>query len=203
MTAHQAATAARRHQIAGAAVALLGELGYQATTFEAICNRAGLSSKRLITYHFSSKDELFAAVADQIVDNAETHMRAALEAATGARELLATVIRANVAFIADHLPQVLALQQILLNGGHGAWERHHVESLNRLAQLFTEGQRTGAFRPFDTQVMAAVLRASIDSVVPLLSAGIDPVLCGNELVELFDRATSARPYRGPQGEGTE
>ncbi|MGF6884329.1 AcrR family transcriptional regulator [Nocardia sp. GAS34] len=193
MTIHRAATAARKQQITGAAVALLGELGYQATTFEAICNRAGLSSKRLITYHFSSKDELFAAIADQIVADADAHTRTTLEAATGARELLAAVIRANVAFIADNLPQVRALQQILLNGGHGVWERHHTESVNRLARLFAQGQRTGGFRPFDPQVMAAALRASIDSVVPLLSAGLDPGLCGTELVELFDRATSERP----------
>ncbi|WP_280368125.1 hypothetical protein [Nocardia wallacei] len=107
--------------------------------------------------------------------------------------MLATVIRANVAFIADHLPQVRALQQILLNGGHGVWERHHLESLYRLAGLFAEGRRTGAFRPLDPQVMAAALRASIDSVVPLLSAGLVAERCGNELFELFDRATSARP----------
>ncbi len=193
MTTRQAATAARRQQITRTAIALLGELGYQATTFDAIRTRAGLSSKRLITYYFSSKDELLAAVADQIVADSEAHMQTALATTTGARELLATVIRTNVGFIAAHLPQVRALQQILLNGGHGVWERHHVESLNRLARLFAEGQRTGAFRPFDPRVMAAALRASIDSVLPLLSDGLDPDLCGNELVELFDRATSERP----------
>ncbi len=194
MTTRQAATAARKEQITHTAIAVLGKLGYQATTLEAICKEAGLSSKRLITYHFSSKDELFAAVADQIAAAAEAFVRSsALEAANGARELLATVIRANVEYIAGHLPQVRALQQILLNGGHGVWQRHHIESLNGLARLFTEGQRTGAFRPFDPQVMAAALRASIDSVVPLLSAGLDPDLCANELVELFDRATSEQP----------
>ncbi|RJO73341.1 TetR/AcrR family transcriptional regulator [Nocardia panacis] len=190
-TAHQTATVARKKQITGAAITLLGEIGYQATTLEAICKEAGLSSKRLITYHFSSKDDLFAAVADQIATDAETSVRSAFETATGARELLATVIRANVEFIADHLPQVRALQQILLNGDHGVWERHHVESLNGLARLFEQGQRTGAFRPFDAKVMAAALRASIDSMVPLLSTGLDPDQCGNELVELFDHATSA------------
>ncbi|MGW1696776.1 helix-turn-helix domain-containing protein, partial [Streptomyces sp. NPDC002399] len=56
MTTRQAATAARKDQIIRAAIALLAERGYQATTFEAICDKAGLSSKRLITYHFSSKD---------------------------------------------------------------------------------------------------------------------------------------------------
>ncbi|WP_063780711.1 TetR/AcrR family transcriptional regulator [Nonomuraea sp. SBT364] len=189
MTTRHEATAARRKQITRAAIALLAERGYQATTFEAICKEAGLSSKRLITYHFSSKDELFAAVADQVVADAEGYMRSAIEGVTGARELLATVIRANVAFIASHSPQVRALQQILLNGGAGVWEQHHIESQNRLAQLFAEGQRTGAFRPFSPQVMAAALRASIDSAAPLVSAGLAPDLCADELVELFDRST--------------
>ncbi|MFI9596622.1 TetR/AcrR family transcriptional regulator [Nonomuraea sp. NPDC052265] len=158
-----------------------------------MCKEAGLSSSRLITYHFSSKDELFAAVADQIAADADAHMRPALEAVTGARELLAIAIRANVAFIAGHSPQVRALQQILLNSGQGVWERHHTESLNRLAGLFTDGQRAGVFRPFDPRVMAAALRASIDSVVPLLAAGLDPDLCADELVELFGRSTSDKP----------
>ncbi|MET7771754.1 TetR/AcrR family transcriptional regulator [Nocardia sp. NPDC005366] len=190
---HQVATAARKEQITRAAVALLGQLGYQATTLEAICKEAGLSSRRLITYHFSSKDELLAAVDDRIAADAEAYVGAALETSTGARELLATLIRANVVFIAGHLPQVRALQQILLNGGHGVLERHHIASLDGLARVFVQGHRTGAFRAFDPQVMAAALRASIDSVVPLLSAGLDPDPCGNELVELFDRATSEQP----------
>ncbi|MEV6909243.1 TetR/AcrR family transcriptional regulator [Amycolatopsis sp. NPDC051071] len=193
MTTRQAATAARREQITRAAITLLAERGYQATTFEAICIEAGLSSKRLITYHFSSKDELFAAVADQIVADSETYIGAALDAVTGARKLLATVIRANVMFIASHSPQVRVLRQILLNGGLSDWERHHSESQNRLAHLFTEGQRTGAFRPFHPHVMAAALRASIDSMAPLLSAGLDPDLCATELVEHFDRGTREAP----------
>ncbi|WP_414166684.1 TetR/AcrR family transcriptional regulator [Streptoverticillium reticulum] len=188
MTTRQAATAARKEQITRAATVLLAERGYQATTFEAICKEAGLSSKRLITYHFSGKDELFAAVADLVVADGETFMRPALDAATGARELLATVIRANVAFLAAHAQQVRALQQILLNGGLGAYERHHVEGLRRLSRLFADGQREGVFRAFDPQVMAASLRASIDSTAPLLSAGLDPDTCANELVELYDRA---------------
>ncbi|GHF35114.1 MULTISPECIES: TetR/AcrR family transcriptional regulator [Streptomyces] len=188
MTPRQAATAARKEQITRAAIALLAEQGYQATTFEAICKRAGLSSKRLITYHFSGKDELFAAVADQVVADSESFMRPSLAAATGPRDLLAAVIRANVAFIADHVPEVRALQQILLNGGTGAYERHHTEGLKRLARLFADGQRAGVFRSFDPQVMAASLRASIDSTAPLLSAGHDPDTCANELADLYDRA---------------
>jgi AcrR family transcriptional regulator len=73
-----------------------------------------------IRNHFSSKDELFAAIAEQVVADAEAFMRPALDAATGARETLSAVIRATVAFMAAHLDEMRALQQIILNGGH-AW----------------------------------------------------------------------------------
>lgn len=189
-TPRQVATAARKEQIVRAAVALLAERGYQATTLDAICQTAGLSSKRLITYHFSSKEELFAAVADQIVQDAEGAMRPALDAVTGHRELLAAVIRASVAFVAGHLQQIRALQQIILNGGD-AWHPHHAESINRLAGLFADGQRAGAFRSGDPRLMATALRASIDSMYTPLATGLDPDRCADELVELFDRATRA------------
>jgi AcrR family transcriptional regulator len=186
-TRHQA-TAARRDQIIGAAIALLAERGYQATTFDAICEHAGLSSKRLITYHFSTKDELLNAVAEGVVADAEAFMRPALDAATTPRELLAAVIRTNVAFMAGHPEQMRALQQIILNGAE-AWVPHHTESIDRLARLFADGQRTGAFRPGNPQVRAAALRGALDSMSAPLSAGVDPGQCGEELAELFERAT--------------
>ncbi|GAA3161445.1 TetR/AcrR family transcriptional regulator [Nonomuraea salmonea] len=189
MDKHRAATAARKEQITRTAITLLAGRGYRATTFEAIRTEAGLSSKRLITYHFSGKDELLAAVADQIVADSERYMLAALDGVTGARELLAAVIRANVRFIADHPQEVEALRQILLNGGLSDYERHDVHSQERLARLLDMGQQTGAFRPFDTRIMAAALRASIDGVAPLIADGVDPGLCANELVEHFDRST--------------
>ncbi|MFI9724303.1 TetR/AcrR family transcriptional regulator [Streptomyces sp. NPDC052396] len=189
-TPRRQATAARKEQIARAAIAVLAERGYQATTFEAICAQAGLSSKRLITYHFSDKDALFEAVAERVVADAEAAIRPALDAASGARAKLAALIRANVTFMAGHLDQMRALQQIILNGGH-AWERHHAESLDRLSDLFAHGRRAGEFRSGNPRIMAAVLRASLDGVYEPLSAGIDPGECAEELVEFFDRATRA------------
>jgi AcrR family transcriptional regulator len=188
VSTREAATAARKEQIIRAAIALLAGSGYQATTFDAICKKAGLSSKRLITYHFSGKDELFAAIAGQIVADAEAYMRPSLDAATGAREVLVVFIRANVRFVAEHLGEMRALEQIMVNGGE-AWDPYHADSLKRLAGLFADGQRTGTFRPFDSRVMATALRGALDGVYGPLSGGLDPELCADELVEIFDRAT--------------
>lgn len=186
----RAATEERRRQITSAAITLLAEHGYQAATFDAIRRTAGLSSKRLITYHFSGKEELFAAIAEQIVTESEAYVQQAIAGITDPRDLLTAVIRAGVAFIATHTPHVRALQQIVLNGGAGTWEQYHLQSQNRLAELFAEGQRTGAFRPADPRVMAAALRAAIDSTAALVSSGIDPGRCADDLAALFHHGTT-------------
>ncbi|MFI7130595.1 hypothetical protein ACIBQ1_33240 [Nonomuraea sp. NPDC050153] len=64
-------------------------------------------------------------------------------------------------------------------------------AVGRLAALFADGQRTGAFRKFDGVLMGTALRASIDGVADRLVKGLDPDRCADELVELFDRATRA------------
>ncbi|MEV1170067.1 helix-turn-helix domain-containing protein [Nonomuraea sp. NPDC049784] len=188
----RAATEARKAQIASATIAVLARRGYAETTFEAICEHAGLSSKRLISYHFSNKEQLFEAVVHQVITDAAAFMRPALDAASGARAQLEAFIRANIAFIAAHPDHVRAVQQIAFNQVPiGGQERD--AAIARLVALFTDGQRTGAFREFDGVLMSTVLRASIDRMADRLINGLDPDQCANELVELFDRATRAEP----------
>ncbi|MER6950668.1 helix-turn-helix domain-containing protein [Nonomuraea sp. NPDC000554] len=183
-----AATEARKAQIAAATIAVLADRGYAATTFEAICEQAGLSSKRLITYHFSSKDELFAAVVRQVVTDAAAFMRPALDAAEGARAQLEAYIRANVAFIAAHPDHVRAVQQIAFNTTPVGQDESEA-AVDRLARLFDDGRRTGSFRRFDSRMMASTLRAALDAAADRLVDGVDPQLCADELAETFDRAT--------------
>ncbi|MFG1709535.1 TetR/AcrR family transcriptional regulator [Nonomuraea sp. M3C6] len=185
-----AATEARKAQIASATIAVLARRGYAGTTFEAICEHAGLSSKRLISYHFSSKNELFAAVVRQVIDDAAAYMRPALDAASGARAQLEAFIRSNIAFIAGHPDHVRAVQQIAFNSVPVGGQEQDA-AIGRLAELFADGQRTGTFRAFDGMLMGAVLRSSIDGMAGRLVDGLDPEHCADELVEIFDRATRA------------
>lgn len=186
-TTREQATAARKDQIIGAAIALLAGRGYQATTFDAICEYAGLSSKRLITYHFSSKDDLFAAIAAKVVADAEAYMRPAIDDASGPREILLAVIRLNVRFMADNLDQMRALQQIIDNGGQ-AWRGPHLDSLAAFTRLFTAGQQAGEIRVGNPEVMAAVLRGALDAMYGPLTAGISADDCAAELLAFFEKA---------------
>src|SRR5689334_5708773 len=106
-------TAARRDQIVAATITVLARRGYGATSYDAICEEAGLSSKRLISYHFSTKDELLAEVLRRVTADAAVRMRPAIEAATDPGGKLAAYIRSNVQFIADRPDHVRAVQQIV------------------------------------------------------------------------------------------
>jgi AcrR family transcriptional regulator len=182
------ATQARREQIVQATIEVLAERGYAGTTFEAICGHAGLSSKRLISYHFATKDDLLADVLAKVLTDAAAYMHPKIVAAEGPREKLATYIRANVEFIAANPAHVRAVQQIAFNAApapYGTQDR----ALGLLAELFEQGGRSGEFRVFDAQLMAMTVRATIDAVAARLLTGLDPAVAAEELVTTFDLAT--------------
>jgi len=181
-------TAARRDQIVAATIAVLAERGFAATSYDAICAAAGLSSKRLISYHFKTKDELLAEVLHRVTADAAELMRPAIEAADGPAAKLAAYIRSNVDFISTRPDHVRAVQQIAF-GSTDVPSEESDGAVSRLVTLFDEGRRTGAFRAFDSLLMAVTLRAAIDAVAGRVIAGADPALCAEELVETFDRAT--------------
>ncbi|TDW18509.1 TetR/AcrR family transcriptional regulator [Kribbella kalugense] len=181
-------TAARRDQIVAATITVLAERGYAAASYDAICEVAELSSKRLISYHFSTKDELLAEVLRRVTADAAEVMRPAIEAATGPDEKLAAYIRSNIEFIAARPDHVRAVQQIVFGGAPVPTEEADA-AVARLAALFQDGQRTGFFRKFDTLLMAYTVRAAIDAAAGRLIAGAAPENCATELAETFRRAT--------------
>ncbi|MFC4116820.1 TetR/AcrR family transcriptional regulator [Nonomuraea zeae] len=194
------ATRARREQIVQATIEVLAGKGYAATTFEAICGHAGLSSKRLISYHFATKDDLLAAVLTTVIADAAAYMHPRIMAADGPRAQLSAYIRANVEFVAAHPAHVRAVQQIAFNarprpgvspdspGSPGSAED---TALALLAELFERGVRAGAFRPLDARLMATAVRAAIDAAAGPLLDGLDPEHCATELATAFDHATRA------------
>lgn len=191
---------ARRAQILAATVETIAELGYGQATFARIAERAGLSSTRLISYHFAGKSELIAAVVQEVYADITRHMTEHTRAATGPREALHAYIRALVGYIAEHPKRMRTLMSVFLDhraedGGRsydGGDERDAVDPVRR---VLAEGQRAGEFREFDTFVMATTIQRSIDGLPFLLRSerDLDLTAYAEELVALFDRATRAVP----------
>lgn len=190
------AQTARRAQIIAATIELIAEHGYGSATFARIAEHAGLSSTRLISYHFAGKSELMQAVLAQVYAEMAEHMTERMWDAGSSREALSTYIRSLVAFIADHPVQMRALMSVFLDfraedGARSYGPDDERDTLAPLQGLLRAGQQSGEFRDFDVFVVASTIQRAIDGLPFLLLTvpDLDLTAYGEELVTLFDRAT--------------
>jgi len=185
----------RKTQIMEATIAALAEHGYEGTTFARIVASAGLSSTRLITYHFETKQDLLVAALQHIGRAAQAVMVPQLEAQRTARGKLSAYLRSNLGFLAENPAYARAAVQI---ARHLPVENPEADlggdlPVVLLAQLFTTGQASGELRTFDPVVMAVTVRAAVDSAVDRVAQGgrTDLTAYAEELCALFDRAIRA------------
>jgi AcrR family transcriptional regulator len=188
---------ARRAQIVEHAIATIAELGCAGASFAQIAKRAGLSSTRLISYHFAGRDELMNEVARKVLAEFAEFVHPRVEAQTTAAGQLRAFFEANVDFMRAHRTSLQVLVDILgsarVAGGASAQTSGIAASdLAAIEALLREGQRVGEFRQFDTRVMAVAVLALRNAVIGQLTA--DPELdlepYRRDLVVLIELATS-------------
>jgi len=188
-------TQARRAQIVTATVDVIAEFGYGQASFARIAERAGLSSTRLISYHFAGKDELITTVAEDVIASIGDHMSQRLAAETSASGMLRAYIEGMVEFTATHRARMKALLEIFLGGGlhyDAGTERSvvgHVEAILR------QGQADGEFREFDARVVATAVQRAVEGLPFLLESlpNLDCAAYGRELVTLFELGIRRSP----------
>lgn len=187
--------AARRAQIIECTIETIATLGYAQASLAQIAKRAGIS-KGVISYYFTSKEELLEHVVTEIYTAAMHVVAPKITAQPTAALMLQVYISAAVEYIGTHRMQMMALIEIMINYRtedgklrySGATEE---PVLAALEALLRKGQQEGDFRAFDLRVMAVTIRRAIDAVPPLFAANpnLDVASYARELVTLFDRAT--------------
>lgn len=218
--------AARRAQIIGATIETIAELGYRGATFARIAERGGLSSTRLISYHFAGKDELVKAVVAEVYASIDRFLTdwASQEPASrplrwppgepvrpstgSASDALRAYLTGVVAFVDGHRTRMRALQSIFAAlhdepGNDAAYDADTDRGvLGHIQDILRRGQASGEFRAFDTFVMAATIQRSLDRLPFQLRTkpDLDLPAYADELVTLFDLAT--RRGGVPAGEAT-
>lgn len=185
-----------------ATIEVLSESGYAQTSFAKIAQHAGLSSTRLISYHFSGKEELMRAVAEAAKDAATEFIQPRLLAATGHRAQLAAYITANMEFMRERTAVLRALIELNSNARAALGEAFLADvgsPLPPLEAALRAGQSAGDFVDFDPHVMAVAIRAAIDTIA--IRHASDPVhdveFYAAQLVTLFGRATSPESWGMP------
>jgi AcrR family transcriptional regulator len=188
---------ARRAQIVTAAIDTIAELGYGRASLARIAETAG-TSKSVILYHFSGKDDLIRELVAALAGRAGEYLRPRVDAQPTGAGMLRAYIEANLAFMGENRALVVAAVEIALNA-RGADGRPLIDqpgpdtALAELRELLAHFQGTGEFRAgFDPLVMAMAIRAAIDAAPPRLARepGFDLVHYARELAGIFDLATS-------------
>ena len=187
---------ARRAQIMAAAIDTIAELGYGQASLARIAERAG-TSKGVILYHFSGKDDLIKELVAELSARGRAYLGPRLEAEPTGAGMLRTYIESNLAFMRENRNHVVAAVEIALNGRGADGSPLYDFSIREagvaaLRQLLAHFQGTGEFRAdFDPLVMAMAIRAALDAVPPRLARdpGLDVGHYGRELADLFHLAT--------------
>jgi len=182
---------ARRRQIVAATITVIAGEGFRAATFARIASQAGLSSTRLISYHFTDKAELITAVVQQVITAIGDWVGRAVWSETTARGRLRAYIEGVVGFTAEHRSDMRALLQIVLAGALPAGTGADVAVPSHLAEILRAGQANGEFRDFDASVMALAVQRAVEGLPFALESDpdLDCPAFGRELVTLFDLGT--------------
>jgi AcrR family transcriptional regulator len=190
---------ARREQITRAAIDVLAENGYAATSFSVIADRLAVS-KGVLSYHFSDKADLLQAVVQLVLGEAESWMTPRIEGAASYREALHRYITANVSFLASHTADILALTEVIANarvtpGVPELFEESQTAAISALETLFVDGQRAGEFGAVPANILAMSLRATIDSASARLRTEpeFDLGKFEADVVSLFAQAVALEP----------
>jgi len=188
---------ARRQQIVVAAIDTIAEVGFAQASLARIAERIGIS-KGVISYHFAGKDDLIRQVAIEIVEAGRAYIIPRVLAESTGPAMLRAYIESNLAYMREHRNSMVAIVEILRNGGlttngRQRFDGRDVDVATRLlAELLTRLQAEGGLRgDFDPAVMAAAIRAAIDSVPHRLirDPGLDIDHYAREIATVFDLAT--------------
>lgn len=183
---------ARRSQIMAAAVEVIALEGFAQASFARIAEQAGLSSTRLISYHFAGKGELIAAVADEVFTALGQQLAARMAPERDPGELLRAYIEGSVEFAGAHGEQMKALLEILGATGLRYDEAADPAVVPVLEDILRRGQDSGSFRAFDVRVMAMAVQRTLEGVA-YSATGPEGPGYARELVALFELATRRAP----------
>ncbi|MEU5715909.1 TetR/AcrR family transcriptional regulator [Streptomyces sp. NPDC020403] len=188
---------ALKAELVDCAVDVLVELGFAGTSVAEVARRAGIS-KGVVTYHFPTKEDLLSEVVTSLYREAGEQISQATGDSDSVIGELATYIRSNLTFVADHPRHVRAVMEVAANmrpangppGGEDPLSDH-------LRELIERGQATGEAADVDARMLAMTIRAPIDAAAARAACDptADPRGHAEHLVIIVRRALQATEPR--------
>lgn len=192
--------AARRAQIIGATIGVIADLGYRKATFAKIKERAGLSSTRMISYHFTSKAGLMQSVLSTVVETKNEFLKERTGGGVDPADrpgYLRAHIETSIAFLRAYPECVRVLTELAANADDAdGWVMTKVlvddMRVHGLARQLKQGQAEGRFGAFTPEVMAMSIAQAIDGVAAAYAAdpSLDLEQYAREVADTFVKATA-------------
>jgi AcrR family transcriptional regulator len=203
-----------RAQLLDAAEEVFGRKGFHETTLKEVAELAGFSVGSVYSY-FDDKDDLFRQVYLRRANQFMPGLRDAIDGRGSALDVLGEVVTFQVRFFRDH-PHFGRLY--LFHSGHVFGSdvappfdpeivENFEEAMTLQAGLFTRGQKAGAFRRGDPEVLSRIFSgmvAAFQEMDPAVTSD-DPEAAErlplDDLHELVTRAFSAGQQLGEESHG--
>jgi len=181
---------------------VIAEVGYAKASLAAIARHAGIS-KGVISYHFTSKDELLETLVVDVYNDVATTVTPHIQAVETAAEKIHTHVVAVATYMREHHSALAALDQVFNNlrgpDGKPRYGMHTSEELfQALEQLYRLGISEGEFRELDTRVMAVTHQSAIDAMFGYWTVHpeLDVDAYARSLADLLVHAATSTTNRG-------
>jgi AcrR family transcriptional regulator len=184
----------RRAQIIDGCLEVLAREGYRRASLSRIARAAGVS-KGLVSHYFADKEALMEQTAIATVGLLRAEGGSAIDLTAEVPDVIRAAVHYAARLRQTHSRELRALDQIVHNlreadDGPRLDLRAHEETYQAQEQLFRRGQHEGAFREFDTRVMAVTYQGAIDTMLAYLDAhpDADPSAYADTLADLLVNA---------------
>lgn len=183
--------AKRRRHIIDSTIRVLVRDGVAGTSLSRVAREAKVA-KGIICYYFKSKDQLYDAVLASVRERTVAAAIEEAEALDDAWGRISTFIAAQLTHVRNRRSEILALRHLASTRAGGSAASDHLavwrEQQAWLAEALMAGQRSGAFKAFDVQVVASAISGAIES--GLLQWAHDPAVDldhrAEQLLALFE-----------------
>lgn len=169
---------ARRSQLEAATIEIVGQIGYQATSADAIAQAASVS-KGLLWHYYGDLDDLMAAAARRAFDVLSNAVIDGLDRSLPIPDLLRAAIRRAAQLPGTHGTYLLAVRQIAINlrnaDGSLRLDASEYDQLYAGQEtLLRHGQQLGQLRSdLDPRLLAVTYQGAIDSMIDHLMKNAD------------------------------
>lgn len=163
-----------RERILDAADRLLSRYGYQKTTADDLAREAAIG-RRTVYVHFTSKEEIFLASIDRVVERLVDELKRVLYSGGAADERLRRMLTTRILFrfdsVHDYHQSLDDMFSVLRSAYLERRERYMAMEAEVFTQVLVEGQRSGLMRIDDAGLTARTLLHATNGLLPYSLSG--------------------------------